>query len=88
MYGVFISPENFVKDKAFIVERSFDDLGEFDFIGLQLGAIRIGMRRHPGSRKEYSYVSAPELETNEAIDLIAKLFNIELSEVVVFDEAW
>lgn len=88
MYGVSISPENFARDKIFIVERSFDDLGDYVFVGLQCGATRIGMRRHPGSRKEYSYVSAPEIEPNEAVGLIAELFDIEQSEVIVFDEAW
>ena len=40
-YGVKISPESFSANKVIVVERSFDDLGEYSFVGLSIGGIKL-----------------------------------------------
>jgi len=88
-YGVNISPEKFSMEKVMVIERSFDDLGEYSFIGLNVEGIKLGMRRHTSSGKEYSYVSVMGAKSEKVErNIICKIFEIPETEIVEFDDDW
>ena len=87
-YGISISPESFAKGKLLIVEKSFDDLGEFSFIGLNIGGVFIAMRRHVNTSKNYSYISLEGSSKASAKHFIANFFELDETEIIEFDEYW
>lgn len=87
-YGVLFSPEDFAQKENLIVEKSFDDLGEFSFLGLKAEGCLLALRRHTQSTKAYSYVSVLGVEENSSVKFISKVFDIDEGDVVTFDEYW
>jgi hypothetical protein len=71
------------------LERAFDDLGFFEFLGVRTDKGRLGFRRHeqPDDR-QYSYVACVPSPGIDPLDLISEVCGIERAEIVLFDDAW
>lgn len=88
-YGVRISPADLAARDGLTPERSFDDLGYYDFLGVQTEEGLVGFRMHTGSQTKYSYVSLQGLRPNtDPKRLIGRICEIPPSEVSEFDEGW
>lgn len=87
-FGVDISPAVIAERFRAVPERSFDDLGYFDFFGVRTDEAIFGFRMHIRSESKGSFVSVVSDRSIDPIASIARLCEIDRSAVRVFQESW
>ena len=86
-YGVRLSPSDIAEKFNLQCDRSFDDLGYFDFLCLEYGETRFAFFQHTGRKIKSSYISIAGSSRNEAHKLAA-LLNVSEDEVHLFNSEW
>lgn len=87
-FGVRLTPSELAERFSLLVERSFDDLGSFDFVGVSTPDAVFGFRHHPATERPYSYVSCKPFGGHDARTLISELCEVSPAQIDEFDENW
>ena len=87
--GVRLTPSEIAAKYRLKPERSFDDLGYYDFLALSYRGTRLGFLSHLTSEdNRYSYVNVVADGQIGVKTLIAEICEVNESEIVEFDEEW
>ena len=85
-YAVKLSPFEIAKKFNLQCDRSFDDLGYFDFLCVEYQGTRFGFFQHTAHEVKNSYISIAG-SRNEILDVTA-LLNVEEDAVHILDDEW
>ena len=86
-----VSPEEICENRSdlcCVLERSFDDLGAFDFLAFRIGDGVIGFRRHTNNSRQYSYVSSQGVPLENLRDVLQTLIGRSDFEVEELEGCW
>jgi hypothetical protein len=88
-YGVPVSPEELASRFHTVPERSFDDLGFYEFFGIDADAGLFGFRMHTRPEDRVSYVSfVPNDKEVDAVEAISHLCRVPREKILSFEESW
>ena len=88
-YGVPVSPAEMADRFHTIPERSFDDLGFYDFFGVDTDVGLFALRMHTRTEPRMSYVSyVPKDKEVDAIEVISRFCDVPREKILMFEEMW
>ena len=86
--GIRVSPEEIAERFSLTTERSFDDLGDFEFLAVAFNKGIIAFRRYSAKSDQYSYISYKNFDREEAREIVRSLLADPELEVLEFDDKW
>lgn len=87
-FGVTLTPTEIAARANAVLETSFDDLGVYEFLGLETAGAIVGFRRHINATRNYSYAACIQSGNRDPKTVIGELCGIGPSEVIEFAENW
>lgn len=87
-YSAKTCPLHTAQSMGLLPERSFDNLDYFDFLGLKVKDVLLGIRRHRGNTSGWSYISLCGYDGRSHEQFIAAILSIPVSDVTTLDEDW
>jgi hypothetical protein len=87
-YGITVSMADMALRLGCVTERSFDDLGLYEFFAVETDSGLFGFRMHVHRLDRGSLVSFRAKGDVDAIRAISDLCGIDASAVLSFEEPW
>ncbi len=87
-FGVAMRAEAVAAEYNTIPERTFDDLGHFEFLALKVDGVLLGFRTHILNPNVYAVVSVIPRDHADSVRLIGEVVGIREDEVDLFDHDW
>ena len=82
-----VSPKEVAQKFECCLERSYDNLGEFEFVGIEFNKILFGFRRFTDDvNEDFSYVSVRGALEKDTISKISELLDLPIEKIQKFPD--